>query len=158
MERFTFGRWEIDCDPDATRRAYAAIKAGGPEECGCDPCKNYVAARPQIYSSKALALFDRLGISPSLEVEVYHLCRLESGKHLYGGWFHFAGAIASGRDARKQVREGVWQPDLETVDEHFSLGFSSRVALVRQPFRGLSLVQLEMEIRLPWVIASPEPS
>jgi hypothetical protein len=36
-------------------------------------------------------------------------------------------------------------------------GFSSYLALVREVFAGLPLVQLEFETRVPWVLAEPEP-
>jgi hypothetical protein len=131
---------------------------GGPEECGCQPCLNFAAARDQIYVPELVTLLEKLGISRSREVEIYHMARLESGRHLYGGWFHFVGSIVSGADAAKQIAEKTWQPDLEEVGEYFSLGFSSRLELVREPFAGLSLVQLEFTAKVPWVLATVEPS
>ena len=158
MESVHFGRWELSCDPESTRKAYAAVSMGGPEECGCEPCLNFAAARDQIYESNVRALLEKLGVSPNREVEIYHTARLESGRHLYGGWFHFVGSIISGADAAKQVAENVWQPDLEKTGEYFSLGFSSRLGLVRKPFAGLSLVQLEFTAKVPWILAAAEPS
>ena len=158
MESIRFGRWELSCDPESTRKAYAALSIGGPEECGCDPCLNFAAARGEIYRPEILALLEKLGILPNREVEIYHMARLESGRHLYGGWFHFVGSIISGADAAKQVAENVWQPDLEGTSEYFSLGFSSRLELVREPFAGLPLVQLEFTAKVPWVLATTEPN
>jgi hypothetical protein len=57
--------------------------------------------------------------SSNREAEVYHLTHLESGRHLYGGWFHFVGFIVSGSDAAKQVAENSWQPDLEGISPTF---------------------------------------
>jgi len=85
------------------------------------------------------------------------MARVESGTHLYGGWFHFVGAIVSGADAAKQVGERTWQLDLEETTDDLRLGFSSRVALVREPFSGPPLVQLEFIASVPWVLASAEP-
>lgn len=158
MESIRFGRWQLSCDPESTRKAYAAVSMGGPEECGCQPCLNFAAARDQIYVPELVTLLEKLGISRSREVEIYHMARLESGRHLYGGWFHFVGSIVSGADAAKQIAEKTWQPDLEEVGEYFSLGFSSRLELVREPFAGLSLVQLEFTAKVPWVLATVEPS
>jgi hypothetical protein len=39
-----------------------------------------------------------------------------------------------------------------------SIGFHTNIALVREPFAGLPLVQLEIIAQLPWVIAAPEPA
>ena len=158
MESIRFGRWEVACDAEATRKAYAAVPIGGPEECGCEPCKNFGTARAQIYTLDVLALLEKLGISSNREVEVYHMGRLESGRHLYGGWFHFAGSILAGSDAAKQIAKNVWKPDLEGIGEYFNLGFSSRLGLVRKPFIELPLVQLEFTAKVPWVLLTPEPT
>src|SRR6266851_7468631 len=100
MESVHFGRWELSCDPESTRKAYAAISIGGPEECGCQPCLNFAAARTQIYPPNVLALLLNLGISSNREVEIYYMARMESGRHLYGGWFHFVGPMVWVADAR----------------------------------------------------------
>ena len=157
MERIGLGRWELEADRDATREAYANVPMGGAEECPCEPCKNFIAVRERVYPGEVLALFEKLGISFEREVEVYHMARMESGKHFYGGWFHFVGRILSGGDAVKHVAENVWQPDLEGVTEDFSLGFRSRAELLRKPFEGKTIVQVEFTANVPWVISSPEP-
>jgi hypothetical protein len=131
---------------------------GGPEECGCEPCLNFVAARDQIYGPDVRALLEKLGVSRNREVEIHHMARLKSGKHLYGGWFHFVGSIVSGADAAEKVAENIWRPNLENTSEDFSLGFSSRLELVREPFVRLPLVQLEFTTNVPWVLATGEPS
>jgi hypothetical protein len=86
------------------------------------------------------------------------MARLTSGKHLYSGRFHFVGSIVSGGEAWKEVAENLRQPDLEEADENFSLGFTSRLGLVREAFAGLPLVQLEFTAKAPWVLSSGEPS
>jgi hypothetical protein len=105
-----------------------------------------------------LALFENLGISRNREVEVYHMARLSSGKHLYCGWFHFVGSIVSGAEAWKEVAANLRQPDFEEVNENFSLGFTSHLGLVRQAFAGLTLVQLEFTAKVAWVLATTEPT
>jgi hypothetical protein len=157
MKNFPFGRWEIESDPEATRRGYAQISKGGPEQCRCEPCLNFIAARNQIYSADFLAMLTELGISADREVEVYHMCRLPSRLHLYGGWFYFVGKILSGADAAKQIRENVWQPDLHTVTDRFSFGFTSRVQQVKQAFAEMPLVQLEFSAEVPWLIDAKAP-
>jgi hypothetical protein len=157
MEKISFGRWELEVDSEATKQAYNKVPKGGPEECPCEPCKNFIAARERVYPAEVLALFDKLGISFSREAEVYHMARLQSGKHLYGGWFHFVGTILSGADAAKQVAENVWRPDLENVTDDFSLGFRSCAELLRKPFEGKPIVQVEFTANVPWIISGPEP-
>ena len=144
-------------DHDATRAAYAAIPVGGPEECGCIHCLNFATQRSKVYPAIVLGLFEKLGIQSNREAEIYHMARLETGKHFYGGWFHFVGSILSGADAAKQIAENSWQPDLESQSEFFSLGFSARADLVRDPFKGLPLVQFEFTAKIPWVIDAEAP-
>jgi hypothetical protein len=157
MKTFHFGRWEIESDSEATRRAHSGVAKGSPEGCGCEPCLNFAAARKQVYSEKIVAMLDDLGIPSDREVEIYHMGRLPSGLHYYGGWFHFAGRILSGADAAKQVRENVWQPDLEAITDRFKFGFSSRVQLATLAFSGLPMVQLEFTAEVPWLIDAKEP-
>jgi len=157
METVQFARWTVSCDPELTRTAYTAVTVGGPEGCRCDPCRNFAARRKDTYPPQALELFERLGIEPTREAEIYHLARLESGRHLYGGWFHFVGAILDGRDAARQVSEKTWQPDLEPVSDGFDLGFTSKTALVPKPFAGLPVVQVEFLAQVPWILQEDEP-
>jgi len=157
LKSLEYGRWKISSDATATGIAYAKLTAGSPEECGCEPCCNFAAQRNKTYSTATLALFESLGIASNREAEIYHMARLESGKHLYGGWFHFVGSIIFGADAAKQVSENIWQPDLESESDNFSLGFTSRVHLIREPFNGLQLVQLEFTAQIPWILEAKEP-
>jgi hypothetical protein len=152
MKEIDFGRWKLICDPEST-----AVSQGSPEKCGCEPCLNFAAARDQTYGPNVRALFANPGISFNREAEIYHMARLESGRHLYAGRFHFVGTIISGADAAKQIGERNWQPDLERTTDDFNLGFSSRVALIRKPFAGLPIVQLEFSAKVPWVLACPAP-
>jgi len=152
-----YGRWVINSDADATKNAYAQLTAGSPEECGCEPCLNFAEQRNKIYSAAVLALFASLGIQSNREAEIYHMARLENGQHLYGGWFHLVGSIISGADAAKQIAQNAWQPDLESESENFSLGFTSRLELVRKPFKGLQLVQVEFAAQIPWILTAKEP-
>ena len=157
MESVHFARWELIADPEATRNAYGHISKSGPEKCPCEPCKNFIAARERIYPPDVLDLFSKLGISFDRETEVYHMGRLESGKHLYGGWFHFVGSIQSGMDAHKPIGDNRWQVDLERVTEDFSLGFTSMIGLPEKAFEKKRLVQVEFTANVPWVISAPEP-
>lgn len=157
MRPLSFARWKLNSDVDATKQIYATLTNGAPEECGCDPCRNFAAQRTQAYPPEVLKLLAALGIASNREAEVYHLARLPSGRHLYGGWFHFAGEVLEGRDAAMQIAENVWRPDLEIVSGPFKLGFTSKLALVPRGFQGWHLVQLEFNTELPWTLDSREP-
>jgi hypothetical protein len=100
-----------------------------------------------------------LGISPPWEVEVYEAGRLPTGLHHYGGWFHFVGTIESGSNAWRSVSQEplLKSADFEALSPTVSIGFHTDIALVRPPFEGLPLVQLEISVDLPWVINAEEP-
>jgi hypothetical protein len=150
MEQMVFGRWRLCYDREATRQAYNAISIGGPERCGCCYCRNFAAARDQVYPAEVRALFENLGIDFSKEAETYPSGRLKPGLHPYGGWFHCVGRIeAEGQEVGKFDFEGGPGP--------FKLYFSERLGLVPECFQGLRLVQLEFEAHVPWVLEEPEP-
>jgi len=88
---------------------------------------------------------------------VYHTHRIEPGRHHYGGWFHFVGKIVCGSDASKQIGSNLWTFDLVAVGADFRLGFSDRVALLEDPFKGHQVVQLEFEATAPWLLDEAEP-
>src|SRR5687768_14482682 len=93
MTSITYRDWILECDVDATSRAYGRILFGGAEECGCSGCRNFIEQREFIFPTEVLSLFAQLGINYKGDAEIYHVARLESGSHLYGGWFHFVGNI-----------------------------------------------------------------
>jgi len=96
MEVLELPGWRIEYDRGATAAAHAGAAATRPALCGCDPCRNWAATRLRLLPEEFLRLLDRLGIPFDREVEVYHNCRLESGLHSYGAWYHFIGRVLSG--------------------------------------------------------------
>jgi hypothetical protein len=106
VDRIEFAGWTMDCDVGATRLAYAEMSIGGPEECKCLHCRNFAAARSQLYPPALLTLFEQLGIDPTRETEVYYLAPdgsdadgpPETRMHLYGGWFHAIGNVVTDRE------------------------------------------------------------
>lgn len=158
-ETVRFGRWTVRSDRAATRKAYALLIADASRTELTANYANFVMARDRgiVYPSMALDLFERLGINPDAQVEVSHFGRLESGLHLYGGWFHFVGVIVGGVDAKDLVAAQAWQLRLEPASKQLALGFTEQADLIPSPFAGHPVVQLEFEAKVPWIIDSPEP-
>ena len=153
MQR-TVSRWLIDHDTDATRRCYAPFAVG--TGCDCNQCRNFDAAAGRTFPSEFVALADALGIDPVKPAELCHWCREPSGLHLTGGWFHLVGLIVAGEDVMHwDGSSGTFR--FEELVPGLEFGFSARLALVREAFAGLPLVQLEFQTRVPWVLAEPEP-
>jgi len=154
------GRWVVRPDVLRTREAHSKLARSGATECSCVGCQNFEAVRPQLLAGPLGRILDQLGISPPWEVEVYEVGRSASGLHHYGGWFHFIGTMESGAEAWLPVGRGAAASkvaDFEPLSETLSVGFHTDVALVREPFAGLPLVQLEIAAELPWVIPADEP-
>jgi hypothetical protein len=140
MKEVNYRSWIFECDAEATRLAYKNISLGGAEKCGCSMCQNFVEARQIIYPVEVLHLFDKLGINYKREAEVYHMARLDSGLHLYGGWLHFIGRILK-------------QPDApEKLNDHFTVDFLEQKALAAEAFGNQPLVQIELTMEIPWIL------
>jgi len=148
--------WLLRCDTDATRAAYARIENGAPERCGCDHCLNFIAQREQSYPREVLDLLARLGIDYRREAEVYHLARLPSGMHQYGGWFHFVGSF-EGPDPWEADASGRRRLRMTPIDGRFSLTFRRDAQLAPDPLKDQPLVQLEFVVHVPWILDRPEP-
>ena len=147
--------WKLGATLKGYARRFLAFRIGSPESCGCADCLNFAAARDRAYPSAALAIFDQLGIDSHKESEIWHTHRDESGLHHYGGFFHFIGAIESGRDVMVKM-SGYGTYDFETIGEHFEWGLASDTALVPNSFAGAPVTQFEFAARIPWVVDAPE--
>lgn len=140
MTKINFLDWIFDCDVEATRQAYESIMAGGAEECGCGGCRNFVEQRQSIFPEEAITLFDRLGINYKRDAEIYHMARMESGLHSYGGWFHFVGNI---------LKQPIGPAKL---NDRFTIDFILNDDLAAKSFENLSLVQVEITAEIPWIL------
>ena len=156
MAVFQIGRWTVEVDVEATRAAYRQRTQGSPEECGCLECRNFAAARRQAYPAAVREALATLGVEPIREAEIFHLGPLDSGWHLYGGWFHVVGHLVEGADAKIALDAQTGTFDLEPMDPHFRLGITTDTALVPRGFPESSLLQVEFQTEVPWVL--PEPS
>lgn len=141
-----FGNWSFSVDRDATVAAYAGAERGGSEECDCNGCRNFMAARDQVYPSPFLAFLESLGVDSRKDGEVYHNAQIGPGCHDYGGWFHFVGSLE---------RTGDFPP--VRMAEGFTVWLQEADAPSLESLKGLSLVQVEFHSsRVPWVLDEPE--
>jgi hypothetical protein len=163
MKEVKYKRWEFYADVEGTREAYSSINVGGGEDCGCNTCLNFVAARDQVYPQEVLELFEQFGIDYRKEIEVYHICKTETGKHLYGGWLHFIGDFKSGKSftviTPVAPNTQVFTLDFEEIDKNFQISFTENGGLYWNEFKGKQLVQVEFLIEVPWMLKEiEEPS
>jgi hypothetical protein len=144
MKLVTVHKWQLRCDPDATRQVYLRLTSGYADACGCLDCRNFIASRPLIFHGERLDLLEKLGIDPSRETQIYKIGSGAEG--FYEGSFHFVGSIEVPQDP-------FVDPDLP-LDPDFRFFFhcSGRVP---EAFAGLEAVALNFRVVVPWVIDQP---
>lgn len=147
MERLDLPGWHIAYDRATTIAAHDRCPATGPEACGCEPCRKWASNRDQFLPAGFCQLLNTLGVPVHREAEVYHNCRLNSGLHSYGAWYHFVGRVVAGESP----------PSPPVVFGSFAVHFHSRPALLPEAFTGQPVVQLELAAELPWLSDAPEP-
>ncbi len=123
---------------------------GGPEECGCLYCRNFVVARPAAYPPAVLTLFQQLGVDSQLEAETYEMGPAEptgaaAPLYHYGGWFHVVGSLV------EHGEQGGY------VDGHFRMVALPGGAVVPDSFKNLALFRLDVTTLIPWLLEEPYP-
>jgi hypothetical protein len=146
VDSLTLPGWLVEFDRETTIAIHAQIPSGGPEICGCDPCRNWVQTRDRLFPEELLALLKKVGVPFDHEVEVYHNCRLPTGLHSYCGWYHFVGRTISG--------ERECSPNI--VFGPFSFYFHSGAALLNKVFADQPVVSLEFAAEVPWLSSIAE--
>ena len=141
MAEFVFGTYRLEADVAATRAWYAAHGeiAGG---CDCAYCRNFAAAIGGA-PGEVLRFLRELGADPLRPREVMELGREPDGRRLYEVIYHIAGLFGD--------REG---PRMELLPE-VHCGFSAECDLLPEEFPR-PCFQLDLDLRLPWVLPEPE--
>lgn len=150
MTTITFRDWTFTVDREATRSACASVVNGSAEDCMCNDCENYVACRAMAFPDEIKSLLDQLGVDYRKEIDIWRMFKDEDGKHRYSGFFHFRGCF-EGKDCfiTTDGRNGTLS--MTDVNEFFSIGFT--IAEDFTYFKDKeSLVQVEYETKVPWVI------
>lgn len=144
MTRLVYRNWILDCDVEATRKAYDGIDFGGAEACDCHLCRNFLLTRPEVFPTEILDLFVQLGIDHKKEAESYHAAPIAPRLHLYEAWYHFVGQI-------------VQQPDSPAnLSEHKTIDFITKRDLAAKSFGNQPLVQVELTLEVSWLLEGKE--
>jgi len=163
VERIRFARWEVSCDPDATRKAYEALEPEVVRSCECFHCRNYRMVAEKAYPPEFLDLLARLGIDPRKESKLENSgVRPEEGMHIYDGWYSFVGKVESGAqagiggglaDPEGPVQLENYEHEMEPVGERLAVGFSSSSDLVVKSLEFPEPVaHLVIAALVPWVV------
>jgi hypothetical protein len=144
-------RWEIDHDPVMTAHCYALDVNYSP--CECIACRNFRAVGiDRAFPEPFRDLAQKLGIDLSKPAELAHIGCEPGTPCRSGGWFHLVGSVRSGRDFWRQANATAWLADGEACPGLSGFGFTERIALLPDSFKGRPVVQLEFETIVPWVL------
>lgn len=122
MKTLVLGKSIVRVDVERTRATYASIESGGWVECGCASCKNFGAVVLKAFPSEVLAFFDRAGIDPLKDAEVYEHGESSPGFHSYGGEFYFWGEEVNavlGELSEKPLFKFTFMPPSPLAQEEF---------------------------------------
>lgn len=141
MTEFVFPSGRIRTDPAANRAWYDAHgqAAGG---CDCAYCRNFLAALETL-SPIVPAFLDALGVDLRKPDEAAENCREADGSHWYSAWYHISGTL---------LEDGAETPLAEDCIQ----SFQSICCLKMEEFPSPHF-QLNLELRLPWVLDEPDP-
>jgi hypothetical protein len=133
------GRNTLDCDVGAT---IAAFNAYIPSVCDCCGCRNFRAARDHVFTEPVLGFFAQFGIDTTKPHECYDIGLGPDMIGGYGGWFHFIG-------------EAIRDDDIVDISESLKVYFVKDGARRPEPFQGQPSVQMEFELKMPWLVPDP---
>lgn len=143
MTEFAFNGSRLEVDVEATRSWYAAHgeMAGG---CGCAYCRNFLAALDGV-PPELQAFLGRLGLDMAKPIEAAENMREADGRHWYTVWYHLKGRLleAGGQDIV------LWEGCRASFQ---------RVCCVRPASFPTPCFQLDLDLRLPWVLEEPDVS
>ena len=141
-------RWKYSVDRDATVVAYAQIASGYSDSCDCSGCRNFRLVREQVFPPDFIKALDALGIDPNKDGEIYYLGPTASGRHTYGGWYHFIGTLEESRTDRPPIDFG----------NGFTAWLQSASAPRLASLKDKPVVQLEIQCEsVPWLLDEPPP-
>lgn len=145
----TFKDWVLTVDHESTKSTYAAVENGSAEDCNCNECLNYIQNRGNIFPEQVKHLFNQLGVDYHKESEVWRMCRENDGTHRYSVIFHFKGSF-EGTDCLISLN-GSQAIKLNPITDSFKIGFTKGDDLTYFKDKN-DLIQIEIEIMVPWVI------
>jgi hypothetical protein len=139
MEQIQLGDQIIRYDREQTRKAYAEMRSGTAERCGCPYCRNFAVQRSTVYPENFHLILDQFGIDPEKEGEVYETCP-EGPLIGYEGWFYLAGELIEAGERLTDAGAG------------FQYYFRKSLTTPEADF-GEDVLALEFSTKLPWVIS-----
>ena len=153
METMQIGSWNVAYDREKTESLHNAAECGASGKCQCCHCRNFVAARDMVYPEIVRRIMASLGVDYKKEQELYEICEVEDGWHLYNGWFRFVGAASFPDGELDTSQRSAFSTDEVTVNDNFSWSLSQQPRVV---WWGLPIVEIHFQAKVPWVLGAEE--
>jgi hypothetical protein len=149
MTTVPFKNFILIVDKELTQATYDTVNEGDAENCTCSDCKNYTACKDIAFPQEVKSMLALLGIDYRKECEVMRVQKGDDGLHNYFGSFHFQGSI---KDNSHSLPLAVGDhTGMIPIGKTFSIGF--QMADIFTFFIDKeNLVQVEFEVKMPWVI------
>ena len=151
---FDFGDFHIDVDVERTKEFYENHGKTVTESCGCNSCRNYSVAIENV-SDKVKDFFTSLGLDLQKAAEAVYYPMDDDSVADYGVIFHLVGTMddkSADMYLYDEAAKILYTGSLYEPEENIKVGFtSSNVILLPKGFPK-PCIQLELIIRLPWVI------
>lgn len=137
MKTVKIGPWTVKLDTEKTRDFYKKHHRIT-EDCSCHHCENYSLAVDS-FPEQMQTHFERLGIDPQKEGEVF--VGEDDGKDmlLYMGFYHVVGELVEGPKQAVAEEDGL------------RFYFSDQTDLVPEGFPE-PVLQWEFELEVPWLL------
>ena len=148
MKEIVIGEWSLLVDREATEASYRT-STSLPSSCKCRYCRNFVAAREQVYPRELETVLSQLGIDPSREAETGEVAEISPGWHHYIGHFPFVGEVLEGVDPWKPLPMGA------TAALWFNGAPVPMTPAMRASFAGQPVVLVRFAVTVPWLLSTP---
>jgi hypothetical protein len=106
MDTIAYRDAVIEFDRDATHAEYAKLRRGAADECHCEACQNFIAARDAglVYPNEANDLLAALGTDLGKEWELCDFAEPTREPHMYSGRSTSSGAWYRAKDPHSTSR------------------------------------------------------
>lgn len=144
----------ICIDVEATKSAYNDHDPQQYTSCDCDNCMNLAAQRESFPSSGIRQWLSLLGVNPSHPTDVTHYAPVDGG-HLYMMLYHIKGKF----DADSSSSAFWTNRTVTQLIDGCRVTITDKIGPPPEScFNFEPMLQIEVEITVPWVLDSPEPA
>jgi len=143
MHQIKIEKWTLKVDIEKTKEFYKKEF----DSCRCPDCRNYYMAASSELKPAISNIFSHLGINPVKPAHLSAYPTENSDFLLYNGHYHFVGKVLKGPLC---TTDHFTEENTIELDD-FNLGISEELLFVPEGFPE-PILQLEFEIKVPWIL------